>query len=306
MIGVLAETQDGLVFEVKCEFSQFPCGESQVKIDTNTTPPKNCTIFFSYTSDTDLIRLALLQDCLHQAFGASLEKKFLAILYFPYTRQDRVCAEGESSSLKKICKTFEDVFSWFNGIEIHDPHSDVLEACLPSSCELQVQTVEQLVKKFDFSEYDSLVSPDAGAYKKIFKVGQVLQKPVLIANKIRDTSTGEITGTTVYSEDSEIVNKKLLIVDDLCDGGRTFLELAKVLKNRGASKVGLYVTHGMFTKGLESMSEFIDAFYAYYTLDGEDYLQETCDKPLICFHRYAMKEDNYLSKKLNEVVQHEV
>ena len=33
---------------------------------------------------------------------------------------------------------------------------------------------------------------------------------------------------------------------DICDGGRTFIELAKVLKDNGAKRVTLYVTHGIF------------------------------------------------------------
>lgn len=299
MIGVLAEISGKAMQELEVQFSQFPCGETQVKLNLQDFPalqPEDSLriiVFFSYTSDVDLMRLALIQDALHQAFGMRLITKLLTTLYFPYSRQDRVCAKGESSSLKKICETLHSVFEWFDGIELHDPHSDVLQACLPSSCELQIRHVEELITRFDLSEYDCVVSPDAGAYKKIFKVAQVLGKPVMIANKVRDTSTGEITGTTVYAGDDEITDKKLLIVDDLCDGGRTFYELAKVLKQRGASKVGLYVTHGMFTKGLESMSEFIDAFYAYYTLAGESSLQETTEKPLINYYKQAMASDHY-------------
>jgi ribose-phosphate pyrophosphokinase len=42
----------------------------------------------------------------------------------------------------------------------------------------------------------------------------------------------------------------VLIVDDLCDGGGTFTAHASVLLAAGATAVDLYVTHGIFSKGL--------------------------------------------------------
>jgi ribose-phosphate pyrophosphokinase len=46
-------------------------------------------------------------------------------------------------------------------------------------------------------------------------------------------------------------NKSVLIVDDICDGGRTFIEAAKLLYIEGVNNVYLYVTHGLFTKGIQ-------------------------------------------------------
>ncbi len=55
--------------------------------------------------------------------------------------------------------------------------------------------------------------------------------------------------------------KYCVIVDDICDGGRTFIELAKTLKEGGAQRVVLYVTHGIFSKGIYPLEKYIDEVY---------------------------------------------
>jgi ribose-phosphate pyrophosphokinase len=75
--------------------------------------------------------------------------------------------------------------------------------------------------------------------------------------------TGNITATKVDSNTSTFVgsNKRFLIVDDICDGGRTFTELAKVLKKWTDMPVDLYVTHGIFSKGMSVFDGLIDNIY---------------------------------------------
>ena len=54
------------------------------------------------------------------------------------------------------------------------------------------------------------------------------------------------------------------IVDDICDGGRTFIEIAKYLKEADSidsSRIHLMVTHGFFTKGLGVFDGLIDHIY---------------------------------------------
>ena len=63
-----------------------------------------------------------------------------------------------------------------------------------------------------------------------------------------------------------------MIVDDTCDGGRTFIELAKVLRARNAGKIELYVTHGIFSKGLKELSEHFDCIHSLNV--WEDNIQE--------------------------------
>ena len=52
-------------------------------------------------------------------------------------------------------------------------------------------------------------------------------------------------------------------MDDICDGGRTFIELAKVIRKDYSkdSKIVLIITHGIFSKGFETVFEHVDEVY---------------------------------------------
>jgi ribose-phosphate pyrophosphokinase len=111
--------------------------------------------------------------------------------------------------------------------------------------------VLRAIKQFDI-KIDALVSPDFGASKKIYKLATELDLPVIQANKVRDNK-GQIIKTEVYVDNLE--GKDVLIVDDCCDGARTFIEIAKVLKEKNVGSISLYVTHGIFSKGLDVIFE---------------------------------------------------
>ncbi len=65
--------------------------------------------------------------------------------------------------------------------------------------------------------------------------------------------TGNILETVVYADDLQ--GRDVCILDDIADGAKTFIELAKVLKAKNAGKVILYVTHGIFSKTIEYVLE---------------------------------------------------
>jgi ribose-phosphate pyrophosphokinase len=59
----------------------------------------------------------------------------------------------------------------------------------------------------------------------------------------------------VYGTEEQLKDKHVIIVDDICDGGRTFIELAKVLKSNKVKNITLFVTHGIFSKGVDALFE---------------------------------------------------
>lgn len=106
-----------------------------------------------------------------------------------------------------------------------------------------------------------LVAPDAGALKKIHNVAKASgARDYAILTKERDVATGNLTGFSLVS--GNVAGKDVLIVDDLCDAGGTFIGSAQVLRDAGARSVSLYVTHGVFSKGVENLlNNGIDAIY---------------------------------------------
>ena len=71
--------------------------------------------------------------------------------------------------------------------------------------------------------------------------------------------TGKLEGFQVYEED--LKGKTCLIVDDICDGGGTFLGMAKALKAKHAGTLYLAVSHGIFSKNLKALKQTFKAIY---------------------------------------------
>ena len=107
-----------------------------------------------------------------------------------------------------------------------------------------------------------LVSPDAGAYKKVFDVAKEFKiEKIITATKVRDLETGNIIRTDIPVLDQHN-NLKYVIVDDICDGGRTFIELAKAIKDsRPTAEIYLVVTHGIFSFGFDFLVQYFDGIY---------------------------------------------
>jgi len=57
-----------------------------------------------------------------------------------------------------------------------------------------------------------------------------------------------------------------IIVDDICDGGGTFIGLAEELRRRNAASLYLYVTHGIFSKDADV--KLLDHFAKVYTTNS--------------------------------------
>lgn len=180
-------------------------------------------------------------------------------------RSDRRFAKFQSFDLKLITDVINECN--FGKVQIFDPHSDVTLALINNSEKVSsfeyvkkaVLSIRGKMLKEGLSpSLDDilLVSPDAGAYKKVFEYGEKLNLPVMGAMKHRDKD-GKID--LMFTHDVE--GKDCLIVDDLCDGGYTFELLGKALKDHKARKVYLYVSHGIFSKGFKKLAEVIDHIY---------------------------------------------
>lgn len=242
---------------------KFSGGEYQVSIRTLTSPPPHKTVYIvAHMLDGDIMPLALTVDAIRRQYNPS--EIILSMPYLPYARQDRVMNPGESLALKVFADALNSLE--LNQVIIADCHSDVGVA-LVKNCTNRSATN---VLGGDFSRVinkpDALVAPDAGALKKTFQYAKDMGvSEVIRADKIRDVSTGQITGTAVFGD---VAGKSVLIMDDICDGGRTFIELAKVLREKGASNIHLHVTHGIFSQGQEVFDGLIDRVTA--TFDYEE------------------------------------
>jgi ribose-phosphate pyrophosphokinase len=225
----------------------FSGGEVHVKVLECGGDPTVQAILYN---TQDIITLLMLADALKR-MGTPIYA--LHIPYFPYARQDRVCNPGEALSVKVMADLINSIEA--KVVIVTDPHSDVTPALLNN---VEVRTAEHC-GIHDIIGSKLVICPDAGAEKRI----QKLRVPYVMATKIRDVKTGDIIDTKLYDYENKVPGKDVIIIDDICDGGRTFIELAKVLKAHGAASVSLYVTHGIFSKGHAVFQRLIDDVYHF-------------------------------------------
>ncbi|QGZ16266.1 phosphoribosylpyrophosphate synthetase [Erwinia phage Hena1] len=266
--------------QVPVKHFTFNGGEEQVVID-QAASPKGRVAYVDITaklkSSMDVMTLVMLTDaCRHIHNLDDCARFTLHMPYIPYARQDRVMNAGEAAAVKAFVNVIAGLK--FDKIVVADPHSDVATNLLDNiGARLEVISQDTL-----FSEYMGntgeikrntrictvgrgnpvIVAPDAGARKKAQKVADRYGFRIVEAGKVRDVRDGKITGTSVHDD---VTGLPCIIVDDICDGGRTFVPLAAALKEKGASQVILYVTHGIFSNGKQFLLDAgIEQVHAYY------------------------------------------
>ena len=234
----------------------FPSGEDHIKIDVSDISHNDNVIIASTLQPNIMTTLLATNVIKYKTKNIELFCPFL-----PYARQDRVMVPGEPFSLKVLADTINN--QNYNKVHVLDPHSEVTTALInniniiPNN--IFIKTAWQSIQRINPDKELYLVSPDAGALKKCWKIVETLGLTNLVqATKNRNVNTGRITETQVFQD---VKDKICVIVDDIIDGGATFINLARVLKEKGASKVYLIVSHGIFSKKYETL-KILDGIYA--------------------------------------------
>lgn len=186
----------------------------------------------------------------------------LELPWLPWARQDRHMATGDSFALKVFARLLNTLK--FDKVKVLDPHSDAAAAAIDNMVAVpqEVCLLQSATLRGQFQQHAlMLVAPDAGSLKKIDAVARAAGvAEYAILSKKRDVASGNLTGFALVAGD--VKGRDVLIVDDLCDAGGTFIGSAQVLRDAGARSIRLYVTHGIFSKGVEHLfANGIDALY---------------------------------------------
>ena len=272
--------------QIKYKISQFPDGQQTVDLtDWNDLMIYEDAVKIS--SRLNSFKDLELIICATAAIRNIKPTREIA-LYVPYfmgARSDRKFVDGGVNYLKQVICPIINSLNFVTVITL-DPHSDVLEACLnnyeKTDNHLLVKyALTQIDNKKDAPERICLVSPDAGAYKKIFDVAKKFQiQNVVTANKVRDMRTGNILKTEIPDLPGSVGDDlQYVIIDDICDGGRTFNELAKAIRaQRADAKIYLVVTHGIFSAGFKELSQYFEGIYttnSYRDVADNEYEEKT-------------------------------
>lgn len=205
-------------------------------------------------------------------------------LYIPYIlgeRSDRQFVSGGTSYLVDVIAPILNGLN-FETITCIDAHSDVAQACIPNLVvENNLKLVEAALANLtgiDFTYLDKdaqskvwelfpnlmLMSPDGGALKKIYKIAEQIgyNGEVLTCSKYRDEQ-GKLSKTFVPVR-IDHYNKNIIIIDDICDGGKTFNDIVSEIDKawpERENKIYLIVTHGIFSKGFEELNKYFKTIY---------------------------------------------
>lgn len=235
---------------------QMPGGEWHIKNDGLQLSGEQHAVIRGGLPD-DMVALMIWADAVHRDKGTPR----LFIPYLPGARQDRR-QPGEALS----CKVYADIINSCNLAEVIcvDPHSDVMPALI-NNC--RIIPIEEVFKLFSISVgmYVGVIAPDAGANKRAASIANALKVPLYQALKKRDSATGKLSG---FNCEKLPDNGKLLVVDDICDGGGTFKGLVSAT-NLTPERVDLFVTHGVFSKGSEDLYRY---FGRIYTTDSHPHI----------------------------------
>lgn len=256
----------------------FPDRTTQVwKLDNFIEDDEN-SVEWEYENDGEIFHLLQLLDLLH----TECHPIKLFIPYMPYARQDKLIDNEATfalyslmSLLSKYCPELE-----ITTVDVHSDiarmvwvHGGIRDAYYgdPTYSELINQKFTNIypASLVDVvNKYDVVIFPDKGALDRYGNVFSAETKYSM--SKVRDQLTGEILGMEFNEKDINLKNKSVVIVDDICDGGRTFVGVADAIDtmNLGQTKLSLCVTHGIFSN-LSILDSMLGRYFnRIYTTDS--------------------------------------
>lgn len=258
-------------------FLQFSGGERHVQLGEQALDSITGTLNIraDMQSSNDVMDYLLLESVLFES-GLAIN---LEIPYFPYARQDRACAAGQAFSLDLMTRllnvnSFENPTSLQQKITVWDCHSEKTTDLLKKNTRFSeiinispAAIIEQspaLVKVISAAN-TVLVCPDHGAIARTTRIAERFkntngeQPRVICCEKQRDPLTGKILNSKVNATD--LSGFTAVITDDICDGGATFIGIAQELRKLNCQHIVLYVTHGIFSRGLDVFEGLIDQIF---------------------------------------------
>lgn len=217
-------------------FLLYPDNQPHVNIQ-DVNEGDEIEVICSITDSQTLIHLLQCANALDNLFAI---KKVLHIPYLMGARFDRLMQHGDSVDLQVISSLINGLN--FEKVYLYDVHSDTSTMLIKNSININNK---KLVDEYKLAD-TVLICPDAGAVKK---VGKYLEwnpfiTDVVYCIKDRDLSNGKITLKVLEPE--KCTGRNCVVIDDLCDGGGTFLGIAGQIQPQHLT---LIVTHGVFSQG---------------------------------------------------------
>jgi ribose-phosphate pyrophosphokinase len=238
------------------EMFRYPGGEVQVRLTESAAmlvknPVCEKVIVVARITDGDITPVAQLLDAVRGATSAPIK---LVLPYLPYGRADRRFTLGDSHGLGVFASLLN--FMDHGELVTLDAHSPKAGVFFRAFTDISPKPIiQQVLNQIPGST--NILLPDKGAARYGFNAET--------CSKVRDPKTGKLSGFVVPDPNGFLADN-ILIIDDICDGGGTFVGIAEALRKAGVEQdLFLYVTHGIFSKSLSPLKQY---FKHVYTTDS--------------------------------------
>ena len=226
---------------VNTSIRKFADGEIYIEINENI---RGNSIFIiqsvSSPANDNLMELLLCIDALKR----SSAKNITAVIpYFGYARQDRKVVPRTSISAKMVSNLITKAGA--DRVVTLDLHSGQIQGFfdIPVDNLFATPIFARHIKKKIKSNNLICVAPDVGGTARARALGKMLNVGLAIVDK-RRPAPGK---SQVMNVIGDVNNKTCIIVDDIIDSGGTIVNAAKILKEKGAKDVHVYVSHGVLS-----------------------------------------------------------
>ena len=144
----------------------------------------------------------------------------------------------------------------------YDAHDPRISNAIPLSGFDDIQPTYQMIKALSkaapdvqFNKTETIViSPDEGGMGRCMYYSSVLQLDLGMFYKRRDYSRIENGKNPIVAHEylgREVAGKDVIIVDDMISSGESIIDVATKLKNKGAKRIFVFSSFGLFVNGLE-------------------------------------------------------
>lgn len=225
----------------KIDVKHFPDGTLLLKEKVSETCGSRdnaAVIKWNYENNEELLAVYFLTKHVRKE---GYQKIILDMPYIPNARQDRVQNDDDVFTLKYFAELINSL--GFMEVRVLDAHSNVSLALIDNVKLLSPKPyIEKIIDKIKAERKNAplMFYPDEGAGKRY---GGMISLPYCFGIKKRDWDTGMIKELEVTGETERISGSDVLIVDDICSFGGTFLHSVIKLHELGAANIYLFVSH---------------------------------------------------------------
>ncbi|OAB60998.1 phosphoribosylpyrophosphate synthetase [Leptolyngbya valderiana BDU 20041] len=223
------------------DIETFADGELFVRIDENM---RGQDVFIiqstSKPANDNLMELLICMDALTRA---SARRVTAVIPYFGYARQDRKTGGRTPITAKLVANLIAEAGA--HRVLTLDLHAGQIQGFfdIPTDNLFATPVIEQDIRNVYDTKDLMIVSPDVGGVVRARALASRIGADIAIVDK-RRPKPGQAEVMNIIGE---VDGRRCIIFDDIIDSGGTLCNAAAALKERGATEVSAYITHGVLS-----------------------------------------------------------